>query len=546
MSRRLILLISAILLALPVVAGVNRYIVFLNDKNGTEYNIDRPDEFLTQRALQRRAKHKIHVSEDDLPVSRPYIVDLVTHGFPVYFTSKWLNAVLTECEDSKLGELSALYYVKGYELIGPGSRLSGENSGRRSGTNGLPDSDQMTLDELPATALQNEMMGVDKMHEKGFRGEGLMIGVFDSGFANVLTSRFFSNLVEEDRIVEGKDFVGNSGNVFQYDTHGTKVLSCMAAYSDSEYIGIAYEADYLLCVTEDVQSEYRIEEYNWLFAAEYADSMGVDVINSSVGYSFFDDETMDYTYKDLDGNTAVITRAGDLAASKGILVVSSNGNEGNDNWLYLNAPADGDSILSVGSVDSDLVRAGFSSFGPSSDQRIKPDVAALGVWARVVRDNDVTISSGTSFSSPMIAGLAAGFWQAFPSLTNMEVIEYLKMSSSNAGQPDTLIGYGVPDFMKAYNQVRINEGDIMSEFVVYPNPVDGTRIIYIFSDTFFEEGRSRITLFDLKGATLSVTDIDLDEQNMPIPLNVSFLRPGSYILTCEQGNRIKKSKIVIL
>jgi subtilisin family serine protease len=399
-----------------------------------------------------------------------------------------------------------------------------------------------------ATDEQNSMLDLRQMHQQGFTGDGVLIGVFDSGFATVDTSPYFTHLFTGEQVVATRDFIRNSNNIFQYDTHGTKVLSCIAAYDQTQYIGAAYGADFVLCVTEDIMGEYRVEEYNWLFAAEYADSLGVDVINSSVGYSYFDDPAMDYDYEDMDGETAIITQAALLAARKGMLVVSSNGNEGNSAWTYLNAPADADSILSVGAVNLDGMRANFSSFGPASDGRLKPDVSALGIWTKVVQNDAVVVSNGTSFSSPLIAGLAAGFWQAFPDLSSQEVIQYLKMSASQSTSPDTLTGFGVPSFVRAYSKVKINEGKIDNKFIVFPNPIDtvsGYRYIYIYNDIFSSGAEATFAIYDLKGLLVRELTLLLPEDPNPIELDISGLQPGSYILNCAVGSALQKSKLIV-
>lgn len=550
-KQTILLVLTIFLCVSPAFGTVNRYIIYLKDKTGTAYDINRPEEFLSYKAINRRIKQNISITEEDLPVSEFYLDNLTDQNIDLFFTSKWFNAVLAEVDDNKLEDIKNLPFVKKVVYAAPGKKLSyilQENSRNTQAVSSvsMEYQDQISDSLLPATDYQNEMMSVDIMHKKGFRGENMLVGVFDSGFNYVNTSPFFQHLFMEDKLAGSRDFVHNSANVFQYDTHGSKVLSCISAFKNSEFEGTAYNADVVLCVTEDVSSEYRIEEYNWLFAAEYADSIGVDVINSSVGYSFFDHETMDYTYEDLDGKTTVITRAAAKAASKGMIIVSSQGNEGNNFWKYLNAPSDADSILAIGAVTPDFERATFSSFGPTSDGRIKPELSTLGVSVRVVLNDAIIGSSGTSFSSPLVAGLVAGFWQAFPQLTSVEVMEYLKITASNVVLPDTLTGFGIPDFMRAYNKVRINEGDIDSKFVIFPNPTLGKREIYIYSDTFSEEGMSDISFYDLKGSLLSSSQIELNKNSMPVEVDVSFLNPGTYILTFESGDVMEKTKLVIL
>jgi hypothetical protein len=531
-------------------AAVGRYMVFFTDKTNTTYSVDQPQDFLTQRAIDRRQRQSIGIDPTDLPVSESYVNTLQEAGPKVYFRSRWLNAVLAEFDEAEESAVKALSFVKGIQRVAPGARLSGHSGGRRSGRN-----EKITHHFQPATAMdalatdeQNSMLDLRQMHQQGFTGDGVLIGVFDSGFATVDTSPYFTHLFTGEQVVATRDFIRNSNNIFQYDTHGTKVLSCIAAYDQTQYIGAAYGADFVLCVTEDIMGEYRVEEYNWLFAAEYADSLGVDVINSSVGYSYFDDPAMDYDYEDMDGETAIITQAALLAARKGMLVVSSNGNEGNSAWTYLNAPADADSILSVGAVNLDGMRANFSSFGPASDGRLKPDVSALGIWTKVVQNDAVVVSNGTSFSSPLIAGLAAGFWQAFPDLSSQEVIQYLKMSASQSTSPDTLTGFGVPSFVRAYSKVKINEGKIDNKFIVFPNPIDtvsGYRYIYIYNDIFSSGAEATFAIYDLKGLLVRELTLLLPEDPNPIELDISGLQPGSYILNCAVGSALQKSKLIV-
>ena len=531
-------------LAFPALGNVNRYIIIFKDKMGSSYSIDKPEEFLSSRAIERRNKQNIDISESDLPISDVYLDALKNiDEIDVYFTTKWMNGVLVEMDEAWEEELKLLPFVDIIAFVAPGSKLIPSPGNGR-----IAKVKELTSDSYAGyeTHAQNELIGVDAMHEAGYRGEGMLIAVFDSGFDFVDESSYFSHIFNDNKIVGTKDFVRGSSNVFQYDSHGSKVLSCISAYNEGEYSGTAPESNLVLCVTEDVGSEYRIEEYNWLFAAEYADSIGVNVINSSVGYSYFDDDRMDYTYEDFDGKTTIITRAATIAASKGMLVVNSNGNEGNSTWKYLNAPADADSILSIGSVTYDLQRSSFSSFGPTSDDRIKPDISALGTWVRIVYKDEITYANGTSFSAPMVAGLAAGFWQAYPELTNIEVIQYLKMTASQSDAPDTLIGYGLPNFVRAFNKVKINEGDIVDKFVIFPNPVTNRRIIYFYIDSLMEESMSELSFYDLKGAFIQSLEVKVKSEFDPIEVDVSFLKPGSYILNYVCGQEIKKSKLVVL
>ena len=531
---------------LPAFGGDgNRYIVFFTDKNNSGFSIDQPEHFLSPRALQRREKQNISINENDLPVSVNYLDALSSmDDVSVFFTTKWLNGVLVETSDTQIEHISAQPYVKRIEYVAPGFKLSNDGkNGRNSRNSNNNLRSKQTDDESGA---QNAFIGVDEMHKAGYRGNGMLIAVFDSGFETVDQSSYYKHIFDNNKIVGMKDFIKNSGNVFQYDSHGSKVLSCISAFKRGIFSGTAPEANLVLCVTEDVSKEYRIEEYNWLFAAEYADSIGVDIINSSVGYSYFSDESMDYTYAEMNGKTTVISRAATQAASKGMLVLCSNGNEGNSSWTYLNAPADADSVLSVGAVTIDQIKSNFSSFGPSSDGRIKPELSALGTWVRVIHREDITYANGTSFSTPLTSGLAAGLWQAFPELTNMEVMEYLKVTASQANKPDTLIGYGIPNFVRAYNRAKMNEGNIESKFVVFPNPVTNKRIIYLYSESPHHSDVATLAFYDLKGSEISSKNISVSSEKQMLEIDVSFLIPGTYILNYQTGSEKQKIKLVVL
>jgi serine protease AprX len=547
MNPRINTLAIAIMLltAFPLLGGEGRFMVFFADKNGNDYSLERPQEFLTQASLRRRQVQGIALDDSDLPVSETYLGQLRNAGARVYFSSKWLNAALAEADSSLAADLYRLPFVEKVEFIAPESVL--RSSAARSGSKSTEIRSAEALLEEAETDFQNKMLGIDEMHRQGYRGSGRMIGVFDSGFTTVDSSPYFSHLFSEGRIAGTRDFIRNSGNVYQYDSHGTRVLSVLAGYRSGQYVGAAHEASYLLCVTEDVRSEYRIEEYNWLLAAEYADSMGVDIINASVGYYDFDDSGMNYRYDQLDGKTTVITRAANMAAAKGILVVCSNGNEGNSPWKYLSAPADAASVLAIGAVGPDLNRSAFSSFGPTADGRIKPDLSALGSWTRLVQGQNVLVGNGTSFASPLVAGLAAGFWQAFPELTAEELSGVLKETASNAASPDTLTGFGVPHFLSAYNRVRFAEEDKFdTTFILFPNPVDERRIIYIYDDAFSGRASADVRFIDLEGRLLGQFEVDLSNRAQPLELDVSFLRPGTYILTTACGGVQRRSKLVVL
>ena len=542
MNRKLLFIWIILLYSHATPGQVNRYLVFFTDKENSDFSISEPEKFLSQRAIDRRNRFQIPVTLEDLPVNSLYVNELSNLGIDVFHKSRWFNAVLVQMDSETVPLVESLPAVKRVDFVAPGERLiKMESFQDDSAIN-----EESDRKKLITNALQNNMIGVDRMHQDGFTGKDILIGIFDAGFSGVNQSIYFEHLFEQERILASRDFIRNSGNVFQYDDHGTGVLSTISGYEAFEYEGIAYDAEIILCVTEDVPTEYIIEEYNWLFAAEYADSLGVDIINTSLGYNIFDDISMNYRYENLDGNTAVITQATDIAASKGILCVVSVGNEGNNTWQKLVAPADADSALAVGAVNSNLVYIPFSSTGPTADGRIKPDVVALGQGTKIVQyDGELSTGSGTSFASPLIAGLAAGLWEAYPELNNMELIDLIRRGSSQYFQPDTLLGYGIPDYGRIQSFITaLDERSLSSEFKIYPNPVDNKKL-------FVEiKGESRsdkisIDILDLNGKMVFELYTGSLNASDKLELDLTGVRKGVYILNITNGEFTGNAKIII-
>ncbi len=544
------------LLGLVFVANVSFaqskiYNITLKDKVGTLYNVNQPENFLSPRALERKARLNIPILEQDLPVSDTYLNSLRTFDVNILHTSKWMNSVLVEAEEATLNQIENESYIKSIDLVA--QNVTTPSSGRISATkfgskkSGRKRNKRRIKSTIESNAHQNRMIQVDKMHEMGYSGEGMLVAIFDSGFDEVNESSFFDHLYENDQIVFTRDFVGKSDNVYQYDTHGSNSFSVMSAYKENEYVGVVYDADFVLCVTENVSTEFRVEEYYWLAAAELADSLGVDVINSSLAYTTFDDPNMSYTYEDLDGQTTVVTNAAKIASEKGMIVATSVGNDGNKSWKYLNAPSDADSVLAIGAVGMDLERSGFSSFGPTADGRIKPDLCALGTNVKVVKGELVGTSSGTSFSTPLIAGLAAGFWQALPELSSFEVMELLRSTASNSLNPDTVLGYGIPNFVDAYNKALDVEEKTDETFIVYPNPVDGSKI-FVASSGFLEIGKVTVNFADFQGRILRSIEQEVFSVTNDLEIDVSDMRQGYYLVefVVPKTDKRKLVKLILL
>ncbi|HOX82864.1 MAG TPA: S8/S53 family peptidase [Chryseolinea sp.] len=518
-------------------AAVNRYVVFFKDKVGSSYSVSNPLVFLSQRAIDRRTKQSIVVTETDFPVNQNYIDGVKATGAETYFQSRWMNALLVQCDASLLPTIEALTYVDHIEFVAPNAKLL--INGRKKEIERAQGSKA-----TEATDIQLQQIGIDKMHEDGFRGEGMLIAIFDDGFQGVNTALPFQPLFDESRIdlTTSKDFVFNTSNIFQYDDHGTQVFSVIAAFQSGTFTGGAYNARYQLYVTEDVAAEYRIEEYNWLFAAERADSAGVDVINSSLGYYDFDNASMDYAKTDMDGITTVISRAAQLAADRGMLIVCSAGNEGGIAWQIITAPADAKDVLAIANVNSSGVRSGSSSIGPSADGRIKPDVAAMGSGTSVIQLNgSLGSSSGTSLSAPLITSLVAGLWQRYPSLTSKEIMNAIRQSASQAANPDNFIGYGIPNYQAAVNYIERQSQENI--FEVYPNPIQsGSVFIQPYDPN--EVSSCRIQLISATGQLVYDDEISFSWINLSTAIDVSPLSSGLYFLRIFSNNKRFTYKLV--
>lgn len=425
--------------------------VYLKDKGDAGYKVERPEAYLSQAAIERRNKRGVPVTESDLPIAPAYLDTLMTVGGVPVAQSKWLATVVVASPDSLVADrLKELPMVDSVRWVGKRTALPPKKEeGGPLVLLGEP-----LHDEYGYAANQIRMLNGVRLHRAGFRGEGMRVAVIDAGFRNVDRISAFDSL----RLLGTHNVVFPGETVFAGDDHGTKVLSCLAAYAPGCMVGTAPEASYLLIKSEESGSEYPVEEDYWTAAVEYADSVGVDAISSSLGYFSYDADEWSYRPSDLDGKTALISRAAHMAAEKGLLVFCSAGNEGNGTWQKITVPADASGILTVGAVGEDKKKAEFSSVGFTADNRVKPDVVALGGGSCVIdADGTVRYANGTSFSTPILAGLGTCLWQALPSLKNQDIITILQQASSHFKKPDPELGYGIPDVYKAYKKERKNE-----------------------------------------------------------------------------------------
>lgn len=420
--------------------------VQLRDKKGTKYSLKHPEKFLSERSLRRRERQGLKTDSTDLPLSQKYLDELNAAGFEVVGGSKWNNTALVKLTDSlNAGGLAAFPFVTGVRCV-----FHSPDSISRQRVFPLKSDTTEAIPGKPygKATRQIEQLNGRKLHEAGFRGKGMLIGVIDGGYMNVDIIPAFKDVV----IVSTHDFVyPYKSDIYHLLDHGTMVLSCMAVVDSFRYVGTAPEAHYMLLRSEYGPTESLSEEDSWAMAAEYADCEGVDVINSSLGYAQFDDKSTNFRYSELDGKSTLISRTASMLADKGMILVCSAGNSGDEPWKKITPPGDAENVLTVGAVNAWGMNTNFSSLGPSQDGRVKPDVMALGGAAWVFNGRGVnSAANGTSFASPICCGMVACLWQALPGKTAREIIELVRASGDRASAPDNVFGYGIPDFWKAY------------------------------------------------------------------------------------------------
>lgn len=475
-----------------------KYWIQFKDKANSSYSVNKPEEFLSPRAIEKRARFNIPITEEDLPVNSHYIAEVlkIDSGIVLFTKSKWHNAITVYAQDSFImDKIMKLPFVKTCERtismeepeLFQDINFSYQSRGEVTTSNSWKSDFKYGKSEE-----QIRLNNIHWLHRMGYLGDNMVMMVMDAGFHNSDTLRYFNLLREENRLLGVRNFVELGVNPFRKASHGTMVLSCIASYIPGELVGSAPKISVYLAKTEDDRSENKVEEDNWVAGVEWADSLGVDLLNSSLGYTKFDDSTHKRIYQDLTGKVSRASQAATIAARKGLLICNSAGNEGSKKWHYIGCPADAEGILSVGATDVYGNRAPFSSYGPTADGRIKPDVLATGYNTYVANPRSKTIqSNGTSFSSPVLAGMAACLWQAFPEKSNMEIMNAIRQSGDNATTPNDTMGYGIADFLKAYNILKYNN-------LNYHNP-DNSIIIQL-SD------------YDFKGKTISFIIISKSEQ----------------------------------
>ncbi len=498
----LLMFLAATMFAQAQVA-TNIYWVQFTDKEGSPYSIDNPEAYLSPRALQRRANLNIAIDEYDLPVNPQYLQAVADCGAEIINPSKWLNGVSVHVTDPSVIEaINALDCVMTVRNC-PNDLKAQEQKERWLANEMKPAASTRSSKGFYGGAEdQVKQLNVDVLHDMGFDGTGVIIAVLDGGFEGAENTSCFDNMREEGRLLGTRDFVYGSNSVYTQSTHGTSCLSTMGAYDPNNMVGTAYKASYYLIHTEDGDSENIIEEYNWVSGAEYADSLGVDVCSTSLGYITFDMSQWDHPFEHYDGKTAPMSIGCEIAASRGMICMNAAGNEGDGNCT-LGIPADAEHIVTVGAVNAAGDRASFSSVGPTYDGRIKPDVMAMGEGTYVASGYGswwpYYNGNGTSFATPVLAGAVACLRQARPYSSVQEICDALRACGNRAENPDSKYGYGIPDFSQALELLKVEEHSVAANEIinVYPNPSQGEVKVALK-----EGAKADVTVYDITGRQL--------------------------------------------
>ncbi len=538
--------------------------IFFKDKGvNSDNELSNPGNFLTDKSIQRRLKRvkKANIfDERDLPLSENYIQKISELGLVIKNKSKWLNAVSCYADKTQIENISDKDFIDKIELVEKYNWKNDFTNNFSDHLNNLKvQSDNPVSINYGPSLNQSTIINVPAVHDMGYTGQNILIASFDAGFDNLQHNCFNkmrSKGLRTYDFVNGDTIVANAPDHLGAGFHGTLTLSLIAGYDPGFLVSPAFESKYILAKTENTQSETTLEEDNWVAAAEWADSLGADIITSSLGYLNFDPPDTSLTWESMDGNTALITRAADIAVSKGIIVVISSGNDGfNAAHNTLNAPADGDSVITVGAVNSNGLRADYSSVGPTFDGRIKPDVMALGTFNYTARpgpgNTGYTSSSfGTSLACPMVAGVCALILSANQDLSPIQVRDILRSTADSSSAPNGLRGWGIINALDAVNIALGSKVNLASDYILFqnfPNPFNPSTT---FRFALRKDAQISLFIYDIRGriTTKILDNVHYSKGNSTLKFNFNNLglSSGVYFYSLFANNELVDSRKMIL
>ncbi len=498
-----------------------------------------PITIMTQAAIDRKNAQGIAIDDRDVPLNETQKAAInAASGITVLAKSKWLNAVYVRGTENNINNLLSLPFVTDVEFAD--KSLNRPTAGKQFTKDKFEIENQARpVYNYGSATNQTEMINVDYLHENDYIGQDIIVAFMDNGYPGVLTNPAYATLRNEGRLLGYYDFVDRTVNPNGTGSHGAATFSDAAGFMNGQFVGTAPGASYYLYITEDGNEETPAEEAYWVEALERADSLGVYVTNTSLGYQDFDNPSYDHQYVDLDGLTTIAARGANASFDKGMITVTSAGNDGNG-FGYVGTPADAAGSFTIGAVDANKNYVSFSSYGPNSAGLIKPDVMAKGLDAAIVSQNgNVTTASGTSFSSPITAGAVASLWSAVPNLKNDVVMQAIRESADRYNNPTDQYGYGVPDFGSALNAlltIGVEEQMLDTNFALYPNPVT-TEINISFPKN---SENAEFMLFNILGERILKANITTFKNR----IDVSGLASGMYIASITSNNKTTSYKII--
>ena len=536
--KKLILLVAVLAVSF-MNAQVQDALVFLTDKEDVAASIANPISILTQDAIDRKTLQSTPIDARDVPVNEDYITQLKNSpGISVYAKSKWMNAVYVRGTQNDIEDLITAGFVSSVEFMD--KSLNFRPGGTIPDKFAIENQQSRIIYNYGDAANQTTMIRADYLHEQDFTGDGMVVAVLDSGFPNVLNNPAFSSIVAQDRLLGTYDFALRQENVDGTGSHGARTFSNIGGFILDQFVGTAPEASFYLFRTEYGPTENPVEEAWWVEALERADSLGVDVVNTSLGYRAYDNAAYDHSYEDLDGQTTIGARGANHAFDKGMILVTSAGNGGSSSFPTVGTPGDSPGMLTIGAVDSDGDYVSFSSIGPTVDGRVKPDVMAQGLNAAVVSQNGtVSTGSGTSFSSPIMAGAVASLWQARPEIPNGQIMQVVRESAHLFNNPTDEMGYGIPNFEDALTillTLGLEDQLRAEQFALYPNPIK-TSVNVSFPNGVTE---ADVSLYNIIGEQILTVKIS----NVTNWINLSELGSGMYFATIKSNSKTNSFKLI--